>query len=298
MAANWYFEENGERVGPHDDAEIKDAVTQGRISANTLVWNEKMADWTKASDAGLVSYSAPTAPTTVETTPTATGDEAVEVVEISEEPYPVISPSTPEPVAGNVEIAQCANCGGMFNSDELVDIDGAPVCADCKPQYLRKLQEGGEVNNIYFLYAGFWIRGGALFIDGIILNIIQMPISFVIGLIMGGTGATLDNNSGAGLAVFVVLQIINISISIIVPMLYYVFFLVKKGATPGKMALGLRIINADGSREISYGKAFGRYFAKMLSSLTLCIGYMMAGWDDEKRALHDRICSTRVIYSK
>ena len=297
MAANWYFEENGERVGPHDDAEIKDVVNQGRISADTLVWNEKMADWAKASDAGLVSSSAPTT-ATVSTESDGKAVEAVEILEVSEEPYPVVRPSTSEPLAGTGEIAQCANCGGMFNSEELVDIDGAPVCADCKPQYLRKLQEGGEVNNIYFLYAGFWIRGGALFIDGIILNIIQMPISFVIGLIIGGTGATMDKHSSAGMAVFIVLQIINVAVSIVIPMLYYVFFLVKKGATPGKMALGLRIINADGSKEISYGKAFGRYFAKMLSSLIFCIGYMMAGWDEEKRALHDRICATRVIYSK
>jgi uncharacterized RDD family membrane protein YckC len=94
------------------------------------------------------------------------------------------------------------------------------------------------------------------------------------------------------------LQVINISMSIIITMLYAVFFLVKKGATPGKMALGLRVINADGSREITYGKAFGRYFAKWLGYLTFYIGFMMAGWDDEKRALHDRICATRVIYSK
>lgn len=296
MAENWYFEENGERVGPFDDFGIKEVITQGRISANTLVWNEKMVDWTKASEAGLVSSVAPTSKSPQAAT--GAGDDVMEVVEISEEPYPVVSSTPSEPVAGTGEIAQCANCGGMFKSDELVDIDGAPVCADCKPQYLRKLQEGGEVNNIYFRYAGFWIRASALIIDTIILYIVQMPISFVFGLIMGGAGATMDKNNGAGFAVFIVLYIINLAVSIIITMSYYVLFLVKKGATPGKMALGLRIINADGSREISYGKAFGRYFAKMLSSLIFCIGYMMAGWDDEKRALHDRICATRVIYSK
>jgi uncharacterized RDD family membrane protein YckC len=39
----------------------------------------------------------------------------------------------------------------------------------------------------------------------------------------------------------------------------------------------------------------GRHFAKILSGIILYIGYLMAFWDDEKRALHDRICSTRVI---
>jgi uncharacterized RDD family membrane protein YckC len=46
---------------------------------------------------------------------------------------------------------------------------------------------------------------------------------------------------------------------------------------------------------ISYGRSTGRYFAKMLNGFTFYIGFLMAIWDDEKRALHDRICTTRVI---
>jgi uncharacterized RDD family membrane protein YckC len=69
------------------------------------------------------------------------------------------------------------------------------------------------------------------------------------------------------------------------------------GATPGKMALGLKIVRPDGG-PISAGRAVGRYFAEILSALTLMIGYMMAGWDSEKRALHDRIADTRVIKTR
>jgi uncharacterized RDD family membrane protein YckC len=46
---------------------------------------------------------------------------------------------------------------------------------------------------------------------------------------------------------------------------------------------------------MTWSLAVGRYFAHMLSAFTLYIGYMMAGWDEEKRALHDRICDTRVV---
>ena len=67
------------------------------------------------------------------------------------------------------------------------------------------------------------------------------------------------------------------------------------GGTPGKMACGLKIIRSDGSA-LSYGRAIGRYFATMLSSFTLGIGYLMVAFDDEKRALHDRVADTRVIY--
>jgi uncharacterized RDD family membrane protein YckC len=77
---------------------------------------------------------------------------------------------------------------------------------------------------------------------------------------------------------------------------YYTFFVGKFGATPGKMATKLLIVNADGSK-VSYAKAVGRYFAAEYLSgcFTLFIGYLMVLWDDERRALHDRICSTRVI---
>jgi uncharacterized RDD family membrane protein YckC len=76
--------------------------------------------------------------------------------------------------------------------------------------------------------------------------------------------------------------------------LYEAWFLVNKGATPGKAALSLKVIRADGSR-LSWGVAIGRHFAKYLSGLILAIGYIMAAFDTDKRGLHDMICSTRVI---
>jgi uncharacterized RDD family membrane protein YckC len=78
---------------------------------------------------------------------------------------------------------------------------------------------------------------------------------------------------------------------------YEVYFLSAHGATPGKMALGLRVIRPDGG-PISPMLALGRHFALWISAIILMIGYIMAAFDAEKRALHDRICETRVIYSR
>ena len=78
---------------------------------------------------------------------------------------------------------------------------------------------------------------------------------------------------------------------------YYTFFVGKYGATPGKMALKLRVVNPDGS-PVSYGKACGRYFAFVVSSMACLIGLLMVAWDSEKRGLHDRMCNTRVIQIK
>ena len=62
------------------------------------------------------------------------------------------------------------------------------------------------------------------------------------------------------------------------------------------MACKIKVVTADGGR-VSYARAFGRYFAKMLSAFTCMIGYIIAVFDNpQKRALHDHICNTRVVY--
>jgi uncharacterized RDD family membrane protein YckC len=66
-------------------------------------------------------------------------------------------------------------------------------------------------------------------------------------------------------------------------------------ATPGKMAVGIKVIDLEGNR-IGFGRATGRHFAKILSSIICLFGYFMAAWDERKRALHDQIASTYVVY--
>jgi uncharacterized RDD family membrane protein YckC len=86
-------------------------------------------------------------------------------------------------------------------------------------------------------------------------------------------------------------------ISILIGLAYEVYFLTSKGATPGKMACGLKVVTAEGG-PITTPRAVGRHFAQILSAIILFIGYIMAAFDEQKRALHDRICDTRVIISK
>lgn len=67
-----------------------------------------------------------------------------------------------------------------------------------------------------------------------------------------------------------------------------------RGQTVGKMVMGHHLVRADGE-PLTWGLVIGRYFAMMLSALTLTIGFMMAGWTRHKQALHDIICGTYVI---
>jgi len=65
-------------------------------------------------------------------------------------------------------------------------------------------------------------------------------------------------------------------------------------ATVGKRILGLKVVDGEGNR-ISFAKAAGRFFAKILSGLIFCIGFLMIVWTKRKRGLHDMIAETLVI---
>ena len=188
------------------------------------------------------------------------------------------------------KVEHCCECGKEFFTNDLIKYENSLVCAACKPVFFQRLQEGAALPGI-LEYAGFWTRFGAKFLDGIIMSIVSVILSVAsVGLV--AANAAKSKNVGAVLTT----QLIIFLIQMLFQMAYQVGFLGKYGATPGKMACKIKVVRPDGS-PITYGRACGRYFGEMLSGMILCVGYIMAAFDDEKRALHDRICDTRVIRS-
>ena len=87
------------------------------------------------------------------------------------------------------------------------------------------------------------------------------------------------------------------SINLGIQVAYNTIMIGNSGATVGKMAVGIKVVTADGGK-VSYLRAFARYMAEVLSTLTFLVGYIIAAFDSEKRSLHDHICSTRVIMNR
>lgn len=143
------------------------------------------------------------------------------------------------------------------------------------------------------VYAGFWIRFLAKLIDGLIIGIVVgIPLGFFLfPRLMSGSSQQLQS----WLTYFTAApwQILEAAIGV----LFNGFFLGKFGATPGKMALGLKVVTPEGL-PVSYGRAFGRSAAEIISRLICFIGYILAAFDTQKRALHDHIASTRVIRAR
>lgn len=255
---NWYYVEAGQQCGPLDDDALNALAASGRITPETLIWKEGMANWQpyrELKPAGLTLAGA------------AAGVGAP----------PMASTGTPEAV--------CAECKGFFPIDDTIQVGNARVCANCKPIFVQKLSEGLKVNAVHsFRYAGFWIRFAAKFLDLLIIGIVIFIPAFM--MLFGAR-----NNPGAYFGMQLTLQLG----SVFVMVLYSGFFLGKYGATPGKMVCQIKVVNAEGGK-IGYGLSFGRSLGEVLSRMICCIGYIMVAFDSEKRSLHDRMCNTRVIY--
>jgi len=93
----------------------------------------------------------------------------------------------------------------------------------------------------------------------------------------------------------VVTQLISGLAGLFIAAAYYGWFHASRGgATLGKMAIGIKVVRGNGDR-LTLGRSIGRYFATILSGLTLCIGYLMAAFTERKQGLHDLICDTVVV---
>ncbi len=147
-------------------------------------------------------------------------------------------------------------------------------------------------------YAGFWIRFGAWMIDYVIISIVSIVLLTVGGISAGLSGMMEGLEAGDEPDPAIIIGVLVFyGILILFVFCYKVFMVGKWGATVGKMAVGIKIVTADGGK-VSYLRATGRLFAEILSGMILYIGYILAGFDEEKRSLHDHICATRVIMKR
>jgi uncharacterized RDD family membrane protein YckC len=150
-------------------------------------------------------------------------------------------------------------------------------------------------------YAGFWMRLLASIIDGVLLGIINIiilvPFLGLVGLTAAARASDTDMDSGSGGLMIALLSTYLISMLAVAVAGWLYFALMEssaRGATLGKMALGLRVVDMNGSR-IGFGRATGRYFGKIISAAILCIGFLMAAFTQQKQALHDIMAGCLVV---
>lgn len=137
-------------------------------------------------------------------------------------------------------------------------------------------------------YAGFWVRLGAFMIDLVLICIISVPI--IVAIMRSSEWLA----AGGYLIVgpYILLGVLG-SIGLV----YFPSFWTWRGQTPGKMALGIKIIRTDGN-PISFGRAILRYLGYLVCFLSVYIGFVVIAFQKQKRGVHDLIADTCVITTR
>jgi uncharacterized RDD family membrane protein YckC len=195
---------------------------------------------------------------------------------------------------------RCNLCKQLVPLEPVIRYGSMTICPDCTEPFFAQIREG-LAPDLKAIYGGFWIRFGAYMIDMVILFFLRIPLQIAWQIYSISMMSSITRPARyPGLFPFGATQAFWITYGFYVLLMflisfgYFVFFVGRYGATPGKMAVKLRIVRADRSK-VSYWRAVARYFAQALTGFTMYLGYIMAAFDSEKRALHDYICDTRVI---
>ncbi|NYZ62331.1 RDD family protein [Luteimonas deserti] len=271
---HWYYADaSNARQGPLAATELLGLRQAGRIGDETLVWRDGLDQWqplrTLAHE--LDTAGAPAPPPDAWTL----------------EP---VAPSGPEPVE---------DAAGPDAWRPLTERDGAaipeawaqtasPYAAPTAPvDRADAVVQGGEI-----VYAGFLKRVAASIIDSLIVGVAGLIVNGLLGAVLVGL---LGASGMLDATWFVVLQVVFQLLAIAIAATYYAWFHASSSmATPGKMAIGIKVVRSDGAR-ISLARAVGRYFATILSGLPLGIGFLMAAFTARKQTLHDMVCDTLVV---
>ncbi len=198
---------------------------------------------------------------------------------------------------------------------DLLATSNAPVLAgmavpeQSKDLVVQQMREGALMPGMAFnqpglRYAGFWIRVGAKLIDGIIIMLVMMLALGLIVLLMSvfgvfsqDFGKKMQRNDPEAMAIIFTAYGGLLLSSIVVQLVYNGYMVRRWGATLGKMAVGIKVVTAEGEA-VTLGRSFGRAAADMINNF-ICNGltYLMVAIDEpQKRGLHDHIAGTRVVY--
>lgn len=138
-------------------------------------------------------------------------------------------------------------------------------------------------------YAGFWQRAGAWLIDMILLsagvNVLWVPVNAITDALERGRsfGVIFALQCGAEVGTVV---------------MFWLYYAIQESssrqATVGKLALGIRVTDLDGNR-VSFGRATGRFFAVIVTGLSLGIGYLVMLWSQHRQCIQDLIARTLVL---
>ncbi len=180
-------------------------------------------------------------------------------------------------------LVRCKSCGHDNPAE-------AHFCANCGSNLVAAIEQPSpaEITDAETAipaaaveYMGFWIRFGAAIIDGIIILLIFSLLSrFAFDFFR---------------RLFFTSELLVLLLVICLPWLYHWLFIGLKGQTLGKMAVGIKVVNATGSIPGLGSAALREVLGKSISFMALCLGFLWIIWDGWKQGWHDKIANTCVV---
>lgn len=312
--ANWFYTDSeATQQGSVDDSTLLELNRDGSIDARTLVWRDGMGEWVPFASV------------------------ATEVFGNDEEGDPI-------------EIGVCVYSHQVYPVDEMVPYGEALIGTDKKRPFVQRLMESGVVSlndatDSPMNYVGFWWRCLASLLDYLIKMVPAWLCMAPFYIVMMAGGATAEYSTDQIFPGWTAAMFLAYGLGLLgmlaVSIFYETWTVGKYQGTPGKLIIGAKVVNPDGSR-LTYKRAFLRWLAKkplnylivwlpaslgfgaiigvtgviagqrdspatfvmaMLSGMVIYIAllalfsgvYWMAAFDSEKRTLHDRLVSTRVM---
>jgi len=178
----------------------------------------------------------------------------------------------------------CTNCGvALYEGAAFCSACGQPVGGGAQQAMPRKVA-----------YAGFWLRAAAFIIDSLVLAI---PTFVIVVLAVAFLGVQLpppeamENGALPPMRFFLPMEATFLTV-------HWLYFALMESSswqgTLGKRALGIGVSDMQG-RRISFGRATGRFWGKLISGMTLLVGYAIAGFTERKQALHDIFANCLVV---
>jgi uncharacterized RDD family membrane protein YckC len=180
-------------------------------------------------------------------------------------------------------------------------LPGYAPAANAVPGTVARYMPTGAMLFVPPAYAGFWLRFLAYIIDNIVLGVIfgvvallaiaAIGVDYFRAMVQG-----LQDGNGEFPVAFVSAILIAVLLTAVVSWIYHAWMESSQyQGTLGKMALGLIVTDLN-DQPVTFGRASGRFFAKIITGLIpLGIGYIMAGFTEKKQALHDMIASCLVL---
>ncbi|ALN64941.1 RDD family protein [Lysobacter antibioticus] len=286
--SQWYYSDNERnRHGPLDGADMAARHRSGELGPDTLVWRDGLTHWRPWRE--LAS-------------------------ELVAEPGFAAEPERPQQAQPGAAAASADRQADPAHAAASVTVatapaaqvyDGSSATAESDSPYAAPRAGVADDTTVVYgfevVHVGFWKRLAAYMIDSLLVGIAYYAVSMVltVGLIGFGMSSASGLSSATwlenpGVAIAVLMGVVYTCIGLISAAYYVGFESSSMQATLGKLAVGIKVVDADG-RRLTRMRALGRWASSLLSYLSLCVGFLMIAFTDRKRGLHDILAKTQVV---